>query len=135
MQKQNKNLDEINERLNSFAQKLQQEKIELSYNQYDEWAPQEVKLVSVSLNNQILNFHLCGSCQYGSWNQMGAITISNDNQVETFSRKLYDEPDIHGGDVLIYYGTFDEQIQTFVGNWYYLEHQMSGEWYLKFKGQ
>lgn len=50
MDKENKNFDEISQKLNALAQKLQEEKIEFTYKYNEEWVPQEVEKVSVALN-------------------------------------------------------------------------------------
>ncbi|CAD8172570.1 unnamed protein product [Paramecium pentaurelia] len=135
MDKETKNSDEITQQLNGIAQKFQEENIQFTYKFMGEWVPQETEKVSFTIDTQKLSFHIKGKDPYGTWNQIGLITINKSNQVETFSRKLYDDSYLHGGDVLIYYGQYDNSIQTFSGNWYYLEGQQKGEWSLKFQIQ
>ncbi|CAD8082643.1 unnamed protein product [Paramecium primaurelia] len=126
------NLDELKQRLDSITQKLQKENMNLSYSFNQQWVEQKVKEVSVQQHFDRLNFHLKGSDCYGSWVQIGVIHISQNNQIETFSRKMYDDSSINGGDVLIYQGQFDDQVLSCKGYWYYLESKEKGEWLLKF---
>ncbi|CAD8177647.1 unnamed protein product [Paramecium octaurelia] len=135
MDKENLNEDEISLKFNALAQKLQEGKIEFSYLFKDQWISQEVNNVTVTVNSKMLSFHLIGSDRYGTWTQMGAMTVSKSHQVETFSRKIYDDYNLQGGNVLIYYGKYDEQNETLHGNWYYLQGDSRGEWTLKFKSQ
>ncbi|CAD8161816.1 unnamed protein product [Paramecium octaurelia] len=131
---QNKNnLDELNQTINSIAQKLQEGKLEMSFTFNDLWVSQKIEKVTVSQDGNELSFRMYGQDRYGSWTQFGRMNINQFNQIETFSRKMYEEAELHKGDELVYQGQFDDSDQSIRGDWYYVKSKQRGKWVLKLK--
>ncbi|CAD8094962.1 unnamed protein product [Paramecium sonneborni] len=130
------NKDEQNQKLNSIAQKFKRDNIEFKFYFNNQWMEQKLQKVQITSNFDSLTFNIHGSDFYGSWILIGEIIINKMNQVETFSRKIYDDLLVQGEDILIYYGQLNDQTQTFNGFWQYQKDiQKKGEWELSFKNQ
>ncbi|CAD8100125.1 unnamed protein product [Paramecium sonneborni] len=136
MNQQQENQDELIQKLNTIAQKFKEDIIEFSYFFNDQWIEQNVEKVQITQNFEMLTFHIRGSDPFGAWIQVGVITINKiQSQVETFSRKIYDDSFLQGGDILIYHGSFNEENQQFEGAWQYQQDQSRGDWKIRFKEQ
>ncbi|CAK78499.1 unnamed protein product (macronuclear) [Paramecium tetraurelia] len=127
------NLDELNQKINSLAQKLQEGNLEMSFTFNDEWIQLQIEKVSVQQNENILNFEMYGSDCYGSWTKSGVININKNSQIETSFKKIYANAKLQKGDELIYEGQFDEQNQSIKGHWQYVRSKERGQWLLRLK--